>query len=92
MRVPEGALEEHQMKASQPTPAAAPDAHGDVHPRHLLGSCASGSESDKGRLSHGVVGDSWTALCGAKPGSRSAGWAEYDDAEVTCKRCLAKMK
>lgn len=80
------------MNESQHTPAAVPGSHGDVHPRHLLGSCASGAESDKGRLSHGVVGDSWKALCGAEPGRRSAGWAEYDDAEVTCKRCLAKMK
>jgi hypothetical protein len=36
------------------------------------------------------------ALCGAKPGRRSAGWYGDDimdyHGEISCKRCLAKMK
>jgi hypothetical protein len=31
------------------------------------------------------------ALCGAKPGARSAGWAPYPDLQVTCGKCMRKM-
>lgn len=60
--------------------------------RHMLGRCSNGAELDSGRLSHAVEGNNWKAVCGAEPGRRSAGWAEYADDQVTCPRCLRKMK
>jgi hypothetical protein len=55
----------------------------------LAGRCANGSELDSGTRWHAVPTDSWTALCGAKPGRRSAGWSSWyiKDQAVTCPRC-----
>ena len=69
-----------------------------ILPRFLAGRCANGAEADGGLLWHAVDKDNkWIALCGAKPGKRSAGWAPWDtedakDHAVTCPRCLAKLK
>ncbi len=58
---------------------------------YLAGRCANGGERDKGRIWHAVPRDGWTALCGAEPGRRSAGWAPWDATdrthEITCPRC-----
>ena len=63
---------------------------------YLAGRCANGSELDSGTLFHAVPDNSRIALCGAKPGRRSAGWRGDDKANdeqgaVSCKRCLAKL-
>jgi hypothetical protein len=64
----------------------------------LAGRCANGAERDGGRLFHARLleehGADWYAVCGAKPGRRSAGWAYWrpEDRRVTCKRCAAKLR
>jgi hypothetical protein len=65
----------------------------------MLGRCANGNEADGGRLYHAIRDDrlSWAAVCGAAPGKRSAGWADYPDAvkpiaDVTCARCRTAMR
>lgn len=59
----------------------------------LAGRCANGSELDSGTRWHAVPTDSWTAICGAKPGRRSAGWSSWyvKDQAVTCPRCAKKV-
>lgn len=64
--------------------------------RYLVGRCANGAERDKGRLWHAI--NKQRALCGAKPGRRSAGWGPFPPirkGEVperpTCKKCLRKL-
>ena len=66
----------------------------DIIAMYLAGRCANGSELDCGTRWHALPnGLGWTALCGAKPGRRSAGWRGFPDEihAVTCPRCLAKM-
>lgn len=66
----------------------------------MMGRCANGCEADSGRLYHArLIGPhgSFKALCGAAPGRRSAGWADFLDAmkpveKTTCSRCLSKFK
>jgi hypothetical protein len=66
--------------------------------RYLAGRCCSGSEGGRGLLYHAVTIrglDGGDALCGAKPGFRSAGFARphpSQEAIVTCPRCLSKIK
>jgi hypothetical protein len=66
--------------------------------RYLAGRCCSGSEGGRGLLYHAVTIrglDGGDALCGAKPGFRSAGFARphpSQEAVVTCPRCLSKIK
>lgn len=63
----------------------------------LAGRCANGSELDSGTRWHAVPlgehGLSWSALCGAEPGRRSAGWSSWTvrGQAVTCPRCLGKL-
>lgn len=66
----------------------------DVIPRSLNGRLANGWERDSGKLFHAVPLVIGIALCGAKPGRRSAGWSEntIENDVVTCPRCLKKMK
>ena len=59
---------------------------------YLGGRCWNGAHRDAGRVVHLVPDDESVfgqALCGARPGARSYGWAETDN-EATCKRCLSK--
>ena len=66
----------------------------------LTGRCANGAERDGGRRIHVVLVDNplagmwWTAaLCGAKPGRLSSGFAEVDGPETpTCPRCRARAE
>lgn len=65
----------------------------------LAGRCANGAERDRGRLFHArLLSDknraSWQATCGYEPGRRSVGWSSWnpENRQVTCKRCLKKMK
>ena len=65
----------------------------------MMGRCANGNEADGGRKYHALRKDglSFKAVCGAAPGSRSAGWADYPDAtkpveDVTCPRCRTAMR
>ena len=65
----------------------------------MLGRCANGNESDGGRKYHALRKDglNFQAVCGAAPGKRSAGWADYPDAvkpvsDVTCPRCRTAMR
>ena len=65
-------------------------------PASLAGRCANGCELDQGRRVHAVpysqdlerngyvIG---RALCGAKPGPRSAGWSYVGHRSVTCPKC-----
>lgn len=64
-------------------------------PRKLIGRASTGAERGKGRLVHAVEDQhTWPrfypALCGAKPGRRSAGWSETIETEVTCPKCKRK--
>ena len=61
-------------------------------PAMLVGSHRRGS----GSVYHAIPGprddNYWgRALCGAKPGGRSAGWAAFPDASVTCVKCIRKL-
>ena len=57
----------------------------------LTGRCANGFESDRGRRAHALPEGWGRALCGATYGRRSAGWSAYDEAAVTCPRCLKRL-
>lgn len=63
----------------------------------LAGRCANGMERDRGTLFHArTISEgraSCAALCGYKPGPRSAGWSSWkpEGRQVTCKRCLKKL-
>lgn len=64
---------------------------GPTVPAMLAGSHRKGS----GQVVHAIPGPfDWNyygrALCGAKPGPRSAGWAPLVHLDVSCQRCLAK--
>jgi hypothetical protein len=64
----------------------------------LAGRCANGYERGRGSVVHAVPPEAtrngWgIALCGRKPGRRSAGWSERDvTVNVTCPRCLAAIE
>ncbi len=58
--------------------------------RRLAGRLANGFERDAGRVVHVLENYGGHALCGAKPGPRSAGWSEHDEDLPTCKRCISK--
>lgn len=60
--------------------------------KQLAGRCADGFEGGHGRLWHAINLDG--ALCGAKPGRRSAGWSTYTiyGQDVTCPKCLKKLR
>lgn len=66
---------------------------------YLTGRLANGAERDCGTLWHAVSDDSYSALCGARPGRRSGGWGPFEPKElqdpnqpITCPRCLKKMQ
>lgn len=64
--------------------------------RCMAGSCRNGAERDKGSLYHAVVSESdpsctaIPALCGRRPGIRSAGWSRASAPGVTCPKCQKK--
>ena len=60
--------------------------------RRLTGRCSNGYERDAGSRNHAVPTGSHVAVCGATYGRRSAGWSEYEEEEITCPRCLKKIK
>jgi hypothetical protein len=65
-------------------------------PAALAGRCANGYERDHGSVVHYVeyerqlYNTSWIALCGKRPGGRSAGFSAREGSPVTCPRCLKK--
>jgi hypothetical protein len=66
-------------------------------PMKLAGRCANGFERDRGTVYHAVPEEAsnsgWgTALCGKEPGRRSVGWAHREGTEVSCPRCLKKLR
>ena len=62
---------------------------------YLAGRCANGSELDCGTRFHAVPEHAEIALCGARPGRRSAGWRGdqlYDrHGRINCPRCIKRM-
>lgn len=61
--------------------------------RSLLGRLTSGKELGRGSLVHAV--DGWTALCGKKPGPRSAGWSSeytHEAVAVSCEKCRKRLE
>lgn len=65
--------------------------------RSLGGRCRNGAERDHGRLFHAKRltpdGLEYAAICGATPGPTSVGWSLYGQGkQVTCSRCLARMR
>ena len=71
-----------------------------LEPAKLAGRCANGYERGKGSVIHAVphsdmlVKNGWcldSAICGAKPGPRSAGWSHRADQPITCPKCLRKL-
>ncbi len=72
----------------------------DTLPASLAGRCASDREADQGTRVHAVPYSQALAtngyainraICGAKPGPRSAGWSYFGPRAVTCPKCLARM-
>ena len=63
----------------------------DVLAMRLSGRCANGAERDSGALWHAIHNGHWAAMCGAKPGRRSAGWSSHIGTEITCRKCLRKL-
>ena len=61
-------------------------------PYRMSGRCRSGHDNT-GAVYHAVeIRNGWDrALCGATPGDRGNGWAEYPGDAVTCPRCLKKL-
>lgn len=57
----------------------------------MTGRCANGAQRDAGQLYHAVKIGEWIAVCGAKHGKRSR-WSEYHGKDVTCPRCIKKIK
>ena len=51
---------------------------------HKAGSCRTASDK-MGIITHAVINNN--ALCGQNPNKKSS-WSEYDDKEITCKKCL----
>jgi len=61
--------------------------------RSLSGRCADGFEGGHGTLFHAVEFENYVAVCGAKPGRRSAGWSMWGHGkDVTCPRCITKLE
>jgi hypothetical protein len=58
----------------------------------MLGRLRNEFQRDSGTRFHAVRFDSYKAICGAEPGRRSVGWSLYHGEEVTCPRCLKKLK
>lgn len=60
------------------------------------GGRARGGCRDQGRFVHAVPDEnypSWTpALCGTKPGVKSAGWNDPTSSPVNCAKCLSFIK
>jgi hypothetical protein len=66
----------------------------EIRTSYLAGRCANGAERDGGTLYHAIPVGSWTAVCGARPGKRSAGWSESGferQHEVTCPKCAKRI-
>lgn len=70
-------------------------------PASLAGRCANGHERDQGSRVHAVPHSEELerngyvidrALCGAKPGPRSAGWSYTGQRTVTCPKCIARTQ
>lgn len=82
----------------EPCPDCAADKARGYAVRMLAGRCVNGSELGSGTRWHAVPigehGMAWTALCGAKPGRRSAGWSSWivRGQAVTCPRCSKKLE
>lgn len=98
-------LEMHRARHSDlnPTPRADRLAYIEVPllPAVLAGPCANGYERDQGSVVHAVpaerrnhndIGAYAHALCNKTHGARSAGWVPRPNIEVTCPRCLKKLK
>lgn len=56
---------------------------------HLSGRCRTGSDK-VGQITHAVSGE--VAICGRKPKGKSAGWSEWISHELTCPKCMDKVK
>jgi hypothetical protein len=65
-----------------------------IVPRQMMGRLSDGRARDHGKIVHATIGTAsychGKAICGAKPGPRSAGWSDAESA-VTCPKCLKKM-
>lgn len=68
----------------------------EVIPARLTGRCANGAERDQGTVTHALPADaselSGRAICGARPGRRSAGWCPRPELAVSCARCLKRLE
>lgn len=67
-------------------------------PAKLAGRCANSFELDHGCIIHAIpkqVDSSYpyygSAICGAKPGRRSAGFYFAPTAPITCPKCLRRI-
>ena len=56
---------------------------------HLSGRCRTGNDM-VGQITHAVSGG--IAICGKKPKGKSSGWSVWSDHELTCPKCLSKIK
>lgn len=56
---------------------------------HLAGRCRTGGDK-VGQITHAVRRE--VAICGRKPRGKSAGWSEWISHELTCPKCMDKVK
>lgn len=56
---------------------------------HLSGRCRTGNDM-VGQIAHAVSGG--ISICGKKPKGKSSGWSVWEDNELTCPKCLLKIK
>jgi hypothetical protein len=54
---------------------------------HKAGLCRTGKDNS-GFITHAVIGNN--SVCGNNPKGKSS-WSEYNDKEITCKKCLKKL-
>lgn len=57
--------------------------------RSKAGRRANGGESDRGVVTHAIIGKhGLIALCGTKP---AHDWAEWEETNLTCEKCLKRL-
>lgn len=56
---------------------------------HLAGMCRTGNDK-VGHITHAVSEE--VAICGKRPKGKSSGWSVWEDHELTCPKCVSRIK